>query len=267
MGLKVAVAGVAGRMGRQIVGAALEAGLALTGGSERPERAGVDLGLLAGREAIGLLSVDAPARAAEGADVWIDFSAPAATLDALVALRATSVRAVIIGTTGFSPEEESVVQAFAERYAIVKAGNFSLGVHMLAGLVRLAARQLPAGEWDIEILEAHHRHKRDAPSGTAILLAEAAAQGREVSLIEARRLPDWGETGPRPEGSIGFAVRRGGGLVGEHEAMFAAARETIRLSHTALDRRVFADGAIAAARWAAGRTPGYYGMGDVLGLD
>jgi 4-hydroxy-tetrahydrodipicolinate reductase len=266
MSLRLAIAGAAGRMGRALVSAALADGLQIAGGTERPGHTGTDLGRLAGGETLGVVTCADAAEAAQAADVWIDFSVPAATLDALRALVATPVRGVIIGTTGFTPEEEAILHAFGERFAIVKAGNFSLGVHMLAGLVRLAAGRLGAGEWDIEITETHHRLKVDAPSGTALMLGEAAAGARGQSLDAARRAPDELVAGPRPEGSIGFAVRRGGGVFGEHEVMFAASREVIRLSHTAMDRQVFAEGAIAAARWVASQPPGFYGMADMLGL-
>lgn len=266
MTLRIAIAGAAGRMGRQLIAVALAQGLQVTGGSERPEQAGEDLGRLAGRDPLGVVTCAQAQEAALLADVWIDFTVPAATLDALRALVATPVRAVVIGTTGFTPEEEAILTAFAERFAIVKAGNFSPGVHMLAGLVRLTAARLEAADWDIEICETHHRHKVDAPSGTALMLGEEAAKARGTSLDAARRAPDELVPGPRAEGSIGFAVRRGGGVFGEHEVMFAAGREVIRLSHTAIDRQVFAEGAIAAARWVAGQPPGYYGMADVLGL-
>ena len=153
----------------------------------------------------------------------------------------------------------------AKRIAIVRSGNFSLGVNVLAALVEQAAARLGAG-WDIEITEAHHRRKIDAPSGTALLLGEAAAHGRNAPLSELRLKPYDGVTGERPEGRIGFSVIRGGGIVGEHDVRFVAEREALTLSHTAFDRAVFADGALAAAAWAADKPPGLYSMRDVLGL-
>jgi len=263
---RIAIAGAAGRMGRQLLEAALDSGWTLAGGTERPEEAGDDLGRLIGRDPVGQMTTPDPAHAARAADVWVDFTAPAVTLNALKALHDTPVSAVIIGTTGFSATEEDEIDAHAGRFAIVKAGNFSLGVQMLMALVKRAAHALPGESWDIEISEAHHRHKVDAPSGTALMLGEAAASGRGARLETLRRAPDDGRTGPRAEGSIGFSVKRGGGIFGEHEVMFAAARETLRLSHTALDRRVFADGALHAGAWALNQSPGLYGMGDVLGL-
>lgn len=265
--LKVAVAGVAGRMGRQLAAMAIDGGHQLTGGSE-VEAAGVfdeDIGVLAGRRALGLQPSPDIAEAAAGADVWIDFTRPEATLAMLDALRPTSVRAVVIGTTGFAPDQEIVIQAASDRFAIVKAGNFSVGVNLLQALTRLAASRLGA-DWDIEILEAHHRLKVDAPSGTALMLGEAAAEGRGSALADILAKPYLGPDATRRQGEIGMAVRRAGGIYGEHEVMFASPREVVRLSHMALDRAVFAEGAIKAAIWAAAQPPGHYGMDHVLGL-
>lgn len=265
--LKMAVAGVAGRMGRQLAAMAIDRGNALTGGSE-VAAAGVfdeDIGVLAGRRALGLWPSPDVGEAAAGADVWIDFTRPEATLAALGALRSTSVRAVVIGTTGFAPDQEIVIQAASDRFAIVKAGNFSVGVNLLQALTRLAASRLGA-DWDIEILESHHRLKADAPSGTALMLGEAAAEGRGAALGDVLAKPYLGPHAARKPGEIGMAVRRAGGIYGEHEVMFASPREVVRLSHMALDRAVFAEGAVQAASWAAAQPPGLYGMDDVLGL-
>ncbi|MCF6328551.1 MAG: 4-hydroxy-tetrahydrodipicolinate reductase, partial [Henriciella sp.] len=161
-------------------------------------------------------------------------------------------------------EEAMIVQA-SKRLVIVKAGNYSLGVNLLEALVRQAALRL-GDDWDIEILETHHRRKIDAPSGTALMLGEAAAQGRGASLSDLRSAPYNGPDAKRQTGSIGFAVRRTGDVIGEHEVSFGSDLETITLSHTALDRAVFAHGAIKAAEWAAGQKPGMYGMSDVLGI-
>jgi 4-hydroxy-tetrahydrodipicolinate reductase len=265
--LKMAVAGVAGRMGRQLAAMAIDRGHALTGGSE-VAAAGVfdeDIGVLVGRRALGLWPSPDVAEAAAGADVWIDFTRPEATLAALGALRGTSVRAVVIGTTGFEADQEIVIQAASDRFAIVRAGNFSVGVNLLQALTRLAASRLGA-DWDIEILESHHRLKVDAPSGTALMLGEAAAEGRGKPLKEILAKPYLGPDAPRKEGEIGMAVRRAGGIYGEHEVMFASPRQVLRLSHMALDRAVFAEGAVQAGAWAAAQPPGLYGMDDVLGL-
>ncbi len=265
--LSIAVAGAAGRMGRQLVAAALDRGLGLAGGTEAPasELIGADLGRLAGREDISVAAVADVAEAAQGAHVWIDFTTPAATLSALAHLPKSGVRAAIIGTTGFSDLDEARIRDAAGALAIVKAGNFSLGVALLSELVRLAAGKLGA-DWDIEILETHHRDKVDAPSGTALALGEAAAVGRGASLPELRAAPYDGPAAKREPGTIGFAVRRAGGVVGEHEVAIASRKEVLSLSHAALDRSVFAEGAVEAAIWAARQPPGLYDMTDVLGL-
>lgn len=268
MTLSIAIAGAAGRMGQALIHAARTAGdLRIAGATERAGAAiiGQDIGALSGLPSAGVaVSADA-AIAARDADIWIDFTVPQATIEALNALASTKVRVAIIGTTGLDEAQEAAIRAAAQRIAIVRSGNFSLGVNLLAALVRRAAASL-GPDWDIEILESHHRRKIDAPSGTALLLAEAAADGRNVKLGAAKLAPRDGITGARPEGGIGFAVRRGGGIFGEHEVMFASEREILRLSHDALDRAVFADGALAAARWAANQKPGFYTMSDVLGL-
>lgn len=268
MVLSIAISGAAGRMGRALVrAAAVRTDLKITGGLERRGKGaiGMDLGAIAGCDPIGVAITDDAASAAASADVWIDFTAPGATLSALEALAASPVRAAIIGTTGLSVDQEAAISAVAQRLAIVRSGNFSLGIHALAGLVRQAAQKLGAG-WDIEIVEQHHWRKVDAPSGTALMLGEAAAQGRARTLGEVRLPPRHGVGDERPEGGIGFAVVRGGGIVGNHDVIFAAEREVLTLSHKALDRAVFADGALAAAIWAAEQKPGLYSMADVLGL-
>lgn len=265
---RFAIAGVAGRMGRQLARAVLEAGHDITGGTEIPESPHLesDIARLAGLgHTLGEKPVTDPVEAATQAQVWVDFTAPAATLAALEALKHTSVQAVVIGTTGFSAQEEAQITAVAEHFAIVRAGNFSLGVNLLTALTRIVAARL-GSEWDIEVLETHHRHKADAPSGTALMLGEAAAKGRADTLETLRREPYEGREARRGEGEIGFAVRRAGGIVGEHEVLFGSQSETVRLGHSALDRRVFAEGAVAAALWACGQPPGLYDMEDMLGL-
>lgn len=255
-------------MGRALIRAASDdARFEVVGGTERRESPalGADIGQLGGLPLSGVVTHDGASAAAANAQVWLDFTTPEATLAALESLTATKVRAAIIGTTGLSAAQEETIAAHAKRIAIVRSGNFSLGVTLLAALVEQAARKLGAG-WDIEITEAHHRRKVDAPSGTALLLGEAAALGRGVSLAAAKLTPHDGVTGERPEGGIGFSVVRGGGLVGAHDVRFIAEREMVTLSHQALDRAVFADGALAAAAWAADKAPGLYSMRDVLGL-
>ncbi len=236
----------------------------IVGGTERADASalGADIGVLAGVGALGVRISDDPRAASSGADVWIDFTSPAATL---AALAQTQARAAIVGATGFSPEQHAPIAAAAQRIAIVRSGNFSLGITVLAALVRQAAQKLGVA-WDIEITEAHHRRKLDAPSGTALLLGEVAAHGRGKSLGELRLSARDGATGERPEGGIGFSVIRGGAIVGAHDVAFLAEREMITLSHQAFDRALFADGALAAALWVADKPPGLYSMNDVLDL-
>lgn len=265
--LTFAIAGAAGRMGRQLIASALSRGHAVIGGTERSGSPALstDLGLLAGSGPIGRRPTPHVAEAARGADAWLDFTTPSATLEALDALAGSSVRTAIIGTTGFSGDEARRIDAHSGRFAIVRSGNFSLGIALLAALARTAAGRL-GPDWDIDIIEAHHRHKTDAPSGTALMLGEAAATGRNASLGDLRTAPYDGPSSRRAEGAIGFASSRTGGVIGEHEVRFGSETELIRLCHTALDRRVFAEGAIRAAEWASGRKPGLYSLDDVLGL-
>ncbi|MEZ5994245.1 MAG: 4-hydroxy-tetrahydrodipicolinate reductase [Hyphomonadaceae bacterium] len=267
MTLSIAIAGAGGRMGRALVRAACsDPRFHIAGGTVRPGQfMGIDMGALAGVAPLMMNASATPDLAADNAEVWIDFTAPVATVEAIDALEGTSVRAAVIGTTGLSDEQQARIAAHAKRIALVQSGNFSLGVNLLAALVEQAAARL-GPEWDIEISEAHHRRKADAPSGTALLLGEAAAAGRKGRLGDLRLAPREGVTGPRPEGKIGFSVIRGGGIVGEHDVRFAAEREVLTLSHQALDRAVFADGALAAALWAADKPPGLYSMRDVLGM-
>lgn len=262
------VVGAAGRMGQTLIRtiAGID-GVHLAGAIERAgsEALGRDAGELAGLGANGILiSSDAEPvfAAAEGV---LDFTAPAASLDfADLAARAKIVH--VIGTTGMSDSDETRLKAAARHARIVKSGNMSLGVNLLSVLVREAARALAAADWDIEVLEMHHRHKVDAPSGTALLLGEAAAEGREIGLGQhSVRVRD-GHTGPRPEGAIGFATLRGGSVIGEHSVILAGEGETVELSHKATDRSIFARGAVRAALWARGQKPGFYSMLDVLGL-
>jgi len=199
-------------------------------------------------------------------DVVIDFTTAEASVALAERCAATGRPALVIGSTGFTPEQNAAVAEAARRVAVVKSGNFSLGVNTLIGLVEQAARKLHAEAWDVEVFEAHHRRKADAPSGTALMLGEAAAKGRGQALEALRSSPREGITGPREGGSIGFSVMRGGGIVGEHSVVFAAEDEILTLSHSARDRSLFARGAVEAALWAAGRPPGLYDMQDVLGF-
>lgn len=259
-GLRVAVAGAGGRMGAAIIAAVLATpGLVLKAAFDQPGAPAI------GREvAPGVRIGEDPLAALEGADALLDFTAPAASV-ILAGEAARRGLIHVIGTTGCGPADDAAIaQAARSGARIVKSGNFSLGINVLLGLVRQAARLLPG--YDIEVLEMHHRRKVDAPSGTALMLAEAAAEGRDIGLDEhSVRVRD-GHTGPRPEGSIGFATLRGGTVVGDHTVILAGDSERIELSHRAEDRAMFAAGAVRAALWARDRPPGLYTMADVLGL-
>jgi 4-hydroxy-tetrahydrodipicolinate reductase len=260
------IAGAAGRMGQAVIRAALtQGGFQLLGGLEAPGHAahGVDLGALTGLPEVGAkVEADALPLIAK-AQAIIDFTAPPVSL--MLADLAAQARIVhICGTTGFLAEHEPRLKAAARHATIVKSGNMSLGVNLLAGLVEQAARALPG--FDLEIVEMHHRKKVDAPSGTALLLGEAAAAGRSKPLNELRTPAREGHTGARVEGAIGFAALRGGTVVGDHSVILAGEGERIVLSHIAEDRAVFAQGALAAARWGQGKGPGLFSMRDVLGL-
>lgn len=254
-------------MGRALIGTVLATpGAVLAGGAERPGAPdiGGDLGLLVGQDALGLVVGDDPAALFAQCQVAIDFTAPAATARHAAAA-ALSDTALVIGTTGLGPSEQAAIAAAAGRVAIVQAANFSLGVSLLLALTELVAARLGSA-FDIEILEMHHRHKVDAPSGTALALGRAAAAGRRVALDQVARRSRDGLTGPRPTGEIGFATLRGGDVVGDHQVIFAGDGERLSLGHQAGDRGIFARGAVHAALWAAGRGPGLYGMTDVLDL-
>jgi 4-hydroxy-tetrahydrodipicolinate reductase len=265
--MRIGVIGCAGRMGRanlrEILGTA---GLTLTGGVERPGHpdVGKDLGPLIDQDPIGILVGDDVAELVGRSEVVIEFSSPEATL-ANAALCAERGCAHVIGTTGLTPEQERKLRRFAARAVIVWAPNMSLGVNLLLGLVEQVARALDPS-FDVEILEMHHRHKVDAPSGTALALGRAAARGRGVELDAVARRARDGITGARGVGEIGFAVLRGGDTVGDHRVMFAGPGERLELAHLAFDRRIYARGAVRAARWTAGQPPGLYGMAEVLGL-
>ena len=265
--MNLIVAGAAGRMGRALIRAVHEMPHAtVIGALEKPGAPdiGADIGALAGLGPLGVKVTDDPLPLFAKADGVLDFTAPAATL-ALAELAAQARIVHVIGTTGLSAGEQAKIEAAARHAAIVKAGNMSLGVNLLAGLTNRVAQTLGA-DFDIEILELHHRHKRDAPSGTALLLGEAAASGRAIALKDhSVRVRD-GDVGPRREGDIGFAALRGGDVVGEHKVIFAGAGERIELVHIATDRGIFAQGAIRAALWARGQGPGLYSMRDVIGL-
>jgi 4-hydroxy-tetrahydrodipicolinate reductase len=256
--MRIGVAGALGRMGRAIE--ALAAGRDDVRVCARLDRPGATD---PAAHATPLTDFDAAAKAC---DVIVDFSTAPASAALAAAAAARGGPALVIGATGFSPAEDAQVREAAQRIAIVRAGNFSLGVNLLAALVEEAARRLPAADWDIEILETHHRRKVDAPSGTALLLGEAAASGRGEALDPHALAARSGVTGERPRGGVGFASLRGGGVIGEHAVLIAGEEETITLSHSARDRTLFARGALAAALWVCGKPPGLYGMRDVLGF-
>ena len=199
-------------------------------------------------------------------DVVIDFSTPEASVELARACAERGGPALVIGSTGLSPEQDALIEAAAEKIAIVRSGNFSLGLNILIGLVEHAAQRLDGRDWDIEVLETHHRRKVDAPSGTALMLGEAAANGRGRDLEDLKTAPYDGITGPREQGKIGFASLRAGGVIGEHTVLFGSEDELLTLSHSAIDRSLFAKGAVAAAAWVRNRRPGLYDMQDVLGF-
>ncbi|WP_027163345.1 4-hydroxy-tetrahydrodipicolinate reductase [Mesorhizobium sp. WSM1293] len=251
--IRIAIAGALGRMGRQMTDAVrVDPRLALAARFHRPGAVGD--GLVSRDEALAV------------ADVVIDFTTPAASADLARICAERGGPALVIGSTGFDASELAAIADAAKTTAIVRSGSFSLGLNMLIGLVEQAARALDPDDWDVEIVEAHHRHKVDAPSGTALMLGHAAAGGRGIDLETVARRARDGAIGARPPGEIGFAVVRGGSIVGEHGVSFCTEGELVTLSHAAGDRIMFARGAIAAALWVAGRQPGEYDMRDVLGF-
>ena len=268
MSMGLVVVGAGGRMGRALIHAITETpGAQLVAAIERngSPLLGKDAGDLAGVGALGIAVSNDPLPAFAKADGVLDFTTPTATIE-FAGYAAQARIAHIIGTTGCTAEDDAKILAAARHATIVKSGNMSLGVNLLAVLVEQAARALDAGDFDIEVLEMHHKHKVDAPSGTALLLGEAAASGRGLALEEhAVRVRD-GYTGPRAEGAIGFASLRGGSVVGDHSVILAGQGERVVLSHHAEDRGLFARGAVKAALWAHGRKPGLYSMRDVLGF-
>jgi len=266
--LKVVVMGASGRMGlANIKAVAATSGMVLHAALDRADSPviGQDAGQLVGLPPLGVTVTADSDTALTEADAVIDFTVPPATV--AMAQKIAALELVhVIGTTGCTEDEEAAIRTAAQSGArVVKAGNMSLGVNLLAALVKKAAAALGT-EFDIEIVEMHHNRKVDAPSGTALMLGEAAAAGRNISLKDnSVRVRD-GQTGPREEGTIGFATLRGGTVVGEHTAIFAGPSERIELRHVAEDRALFANGAMKAALWAADKKPGYYSMADVLGL-
>ena len=265
--MRLVVVGAAGRMGRTLVRIIAEtAGVTLAGAIERAGAAeiGKDAGELAGLGPNGVVIGSDPLPLFAKADGVLDFTVPAATL-AFAELAAQARIVHVIGTTGLSADDEAKIKAAARHAVMVKSGNMSVGVNLLAALVRQAARALDPS-FDIEVIEMHHRAKVDAPSGTALLLGTAAAEGRGIALEEHSVRSRDGHPGARKTGDIGFATLRGGSVIGEHSVLFAGDGETITLSHHAGDRALFARGAIRAALWGRDKKPGLYSMTDVLGL-
>ncbi len=263
---RIALCGVGGRMGQTIVRLAREDG-------DIDVFAGIDRNVASGEAARALgveqvVALDEAAPVIEKADVVLDFSAPDGTR-ALVETHAEALvgRALAVGTTGLDDDAQRALDDLAHGSAVLVAANFSVGVNLLLGLVEEAARVLDAAAYDAEIVETHHGRKADAPSGTALALGAALARGRGVTLEEVRRDGRTGMTGERPQGEIGFHALRGGTVAGEHRVHFLGQRERLELVHQAADRALFAEGALVAARWLAGRAPGRYTMKDVLGLE
>ncbi|SDX11031.1 dihydrodipicolinate reductase [Albimonas donghaensis] len=267
MPIPVTVTGVSGRMGQMLVKAVQEnPETELVGATDRPgsDWIGRDLGEAMGAAALGLKVEDDPLEAFARSRAVLDFTTPAASV-AHAGLAAQARCVHVIGTTGFEAGHLAAFAAAARHATIVRAGNMSLGVNLLASLTERVAKAL-GEEFDIEVVEMHHKHKVDAPSGTALMLGEAAAQGRGVSLTDAMVSGRDGITGARETGSIGFSAIRGGDVVGEHDVIFAGAGERLILRHVATDRMLFARGAVRAAIWGQEKQPGEYSMADVLGL-
>lgn len=266
--MRLIVAGAGGRMGRTLIRAISETpGCVVAGALEAPgsELLGKDSGVLAGLPANGIELSGDLWTISKDADGILDFTVPGATI-ANVAIAAQRGLVHVIGTTGLSSSDDAVIKSVTSRAIVVKSGNMSLGVNLLAALVKRVAKSLD-DSFDIEILEMHHRAKIDAPSGTALMLGEAAAAGRGVDLhLHSARGRD-GMTGARKPGDIGFAALRGGSVTGDHSVIFAGAMERIELTHKAEDRTMFAQGAVKAALWARNQKPGFYSMSDVLGLN
>jgi len=266
--LKVGIVGGAGRMGQMnIRQVTATEGCVVAGATEGPGHpsVGEDAGTLAGVGALGVIIGDDPAAMIAEVDVVIDFTVPEATVEH-ARLAAQAGAALIAGTTGLSPEDEEAVEKAAHHVPVVRAANMSVGITLLSALTEQVAAALGA-DYDIEVLEMHHRHKLDAPSGTALALGLAAAKGRGVVLDDVKQAVRDGYTGARTPGDIGFATLRGGDVAGDHDVIFAAEGERLILGHKASSRQVFAVGAIRAALWTKGQAPGLYNMRHVLGFE
>jgi 4-hydroxy-tetrahydrodipicolinate reductase len=266
--IRVGIAGCAGRMGQMLLKLLVTApGVLVVGGTERKGShvLGRDLGALTGGEPLGIVIGENPEPLFEHADVVVDFTSPAATAQHAT-LAAKTGTAHVIGTTGLDSDQMGAISRAAQRVPIVLASNMSLGVNLIEQVVEEVSRILDT-DWDIEIIEMHHRHKVDAPSGTALSLGESAARGRGVQLRRVSRRGRDGQVGPRVKGEIGFSAIRGGDVVGDHTVIFAADGERIEVTHKASNREIFARGAVKAVLWAAGKRAGLYSMKDVLGFN
>jgi len=267
--MKLTVVGAAGRMGQSLIRAIHETdGVVLSCAVERAGSPHIsqDAGLLSGLGNIGVAISDNLEQSIIGVDGVLDFTTPKVTVD-IARLAAENRVAHITGTTGCSAADDKTISEYAKKTVILKSGNMSLGVNLLGELVRQAAKALNAADFDIEVLEMHHKHKVDAPSGTALLLGQKAAEGRNVDLAKSSVRVRDGHTGEREDGTIGFATLRGGSVVGEHSVILAGQGERIELSHVASDRSIFAIGAVKAALWTRDKKPGLYSMLDMLGLN
>lgn len=265
--VKVGVVGCAGRMGQMLLKMLINApGIVVVGGSERRGSIalGQDIGALAGADPLGISIGDDPSLLFEASDVVVDFTNPTATVSH-AQMAARTGCALVIGTTGFDSDQLNSLYRAAQRAPIVLAANMSLGINLLQQVVEEISRILDP-DWDIEIIEMHHRAKIDAPSGTALALGEAAARGRGQQLRRISRRSRDGQVGPRVKGEIGFAALRGGDVVGDHTVIFAADGERVEITHRAGSREIFARGAVKSVLWAAGKKPGLYSMRDVLGF-
>lgn len=264
----IVITGASGRMGQMLIASVLASDACrLAGVLERPghDWIGRDVGAAMGGTDVGVIVSDDPVAMFAKAQAVIDFTAPAATV-AFSELAAQARAVHVIGTTGLTEDDIAAINRAAHHAVVVRAGNMSLGVNLLVQLTKRVAKALDE-DFDIEIIEAHHHHKVDAPSGTALMLGEAAAEGRGVALNDVRDSGRDGVTGARRRGDIGFNAIRGGDIVGEHDVLFAAAGERIKLTHMATDRAIFARGALKAALWGQDKKPGAYDMVDVLGLN
>ena len=265
--IKIGIVGAAGRMGQALIRAATATnGCQIVGGTEPAQSSdiGRDLGELAGVGTLGCQLGHDPLELAAKADALLDFTSPDASVE-FAGLAANGRIVHVIGTTGFSDEQEAAIARAADHATIIKAGNMSLGVNLAVAITKKIAAALDP-DFDIEIVEMHHRHKVDAPSGTALMLGHAAAEGRGVDLTTNAVKSRDGHTGARPTGAIGFSTLRGGDVVGDHSVIFAGPGERIEISHKASDRAIFARGAVKAAMWGHGKGPGLFTMADVLGF-